>query len=272
MTASVIAGRGIVTPQGVVLDLEAAGIGYRGAARLIDALGFLVLVGIGVTLSETILPSGSLINIALLILFLVLLFFYPAVSETYWRGRTVGKAAFGLRVVTLEAGPIGFREAMIRSLFQLVDFGTFGVAALLSGMLTDRSQRLGDLAAGTFVVREPKSLAHIPPVPFTPPMGMEQKVADLDVSKLRPEQERIIRSFLLRVGQLSRDARVDLGTRLAATTADRLGHTVAEWPDHEVYLAGVMAARQMREGDLATLALKDETATSGRRWRRGGGG
>jgi len=271
MTASVVAGRGIVTPQGVVLDLEAAGIGYRGAARLIDAFGFIVLAIGGITLSETILPSGSLINIALLIMFLVLLFFYPAIAETFWRGRTVGKAALGLRVVTLEAGPIGFREAMIRSLFQLVDFGTVGVGALLTGMLTDRSQRLGDLAAGTFVVREPKSVAHVPPVPFTPPMGLELKVADLDVSRLRPEQERIIRSFLLRVGQLSRDARLDLGTRLAATTADRLGHSVAEWPDHEVYLAGVMAARQMREGDMAALALTDGEPLRRRRWRRGGG-
>jgi uncharacterized RDD family membrane protein YckC len=269
MTASVVAGRGIVTPQGVVLDLEAAGIGYRGAARLIDAFGFIVLAIGGITLSETILPSGSLINIALLIMFLVLLFFYPAISETFWRGRTVGKAVLGLRVVTLEAGPIGFREALIRSLFQLVDFGTFGVAALLSGMTTDRSQRIGDVAAGTFVVREPKSLAHVPPVPFTPPMGFEGNVAELDVARLRPEQERLIRSFLLRVGQLSRDARIDLGTRMAQTTADRLGHELARWPDPETYLVGVMAARQMREGGLARLALTDETAPRRRRWRRG---
>jgi uncharacterized RDD family membrane protein YckC len=269
VTASVVAGRGIVTPQGVVLDLEAAGIGYRGASRAIDTAGFIVLTIAGLLLSEALLPSGSSVNIVLLLLLLFLLFFYPAISETFWRGRTVGKAVLGLRVVTLEAGPIGFREALIRSLFQLVDFGTFGVAALLSGMTTDRSQRIGDVAAGTFVVREPKSLAHVPPVPFTPPMGFEGNVAELDVSRLRPEQERLIRSFLLRVGQLSRDARIDLGTRMAQTTADRLGHELARWPDPETYLVGVMAARQMREGGLARLALTDETAPRRRRWRRG---
>ncbi len=264
MTATVVAGRGIVTPQGVVLDLETAGVGHRAVARAVD-LALLLVLGGGVTLLASLLPSTPAVVIQLVAA--VLLFFgYPIIAETFWRGRTVGKSALGLRVVTLEAGPVGFREALIRSLFQIPDIGTLGVAALLSGMITDRSQRLGDLAAGTFVIRDARSVAHVPAVPFTPPMGTEAMVASLDVSPLRPEQERVIRSFLLRVGDLSGPARAHLATRLASLTARRLGHDPAAVGDPETYLVAVMAARQLREGGLAELAM--DRPTRKRRFRR----
>jgi len=253
VTAIVDARRGIVTPQGVVLDLETAGVGHRGAARLIDLAVLLALAG-GITQLADYLP-GTAAVVVQLVAFLLLFFGYPVVAETYYRGRTIGKAALGLRVVTLEAGPIGFREAMIRSLFQLVDIGTLGIGALLSGMVSARSQRLGDVAAGTFVIRDPRSVAHVPAVPFTPPMGTEAMVASLDVRRLTPEQERIIRSFLLRVGELSVAARVDLGRRIAEGTARRLSHDPAHIGDPETYLVSVMAARQLREGGLAELAM-----------------
>lgn len=254
MTATVIAGRGIVTPQGVVLDLETAGIGHRGLARFID-IAVLVAVGsiIGVVGS---FMGGTAGLVFQLIAFFLLIFGYPVVAETFFRGRTIGKAAVGIRVVTLEAGPIGFREAIIRSLFQLLDLlVSFGAVALLCGMLTPRSQRVGDLAAGTFVIRDPKSLPHVPAVPFTPPMGTEELVASLDVSKLRPDQERLIRSFLLRVGELSHASRIDLGIRLADSTAQALGRPDRLGLPPEPFLVAVMAARQLREGGLAELAM-----------------
>ena len=265
MTAVIDARRGIVTPQGVVLDLETAGVGHRGAARLID-LTVLVALGAGVTQVADFLP-GTAAVVLQLASFLVLFFGYPVIAETFYRGRTIGKAALGLRAVTLEAGPIGFREAMIRSLFQLVDIGTLGIGALLSGMVSPRSQRIGDIAAGTFVIRDPRSVAHVPAVPFTPPMGTEAMVASLDVRRLRPEQERVIRSYLLRVGELSVPARVDLGRRIAEGTARRLGHDPAHLGDDETYLVAVMAARQLREGGLAELAL--DRPQRKRRFRRG---
>ena len=80
---------------------------------------------------------------------------YPALCETFWNGKTVGKAALGLRVRTTEGAPIRFRHAAIRAALGLVDFFvTYGLAATLSVLLTKDSQRLGDLAAGTLVLRE----------------------------------------------------------------------------------------------------------------------
>ncbi len=255
MTAVVSAGRGIVTPQGVVLDLEVAGVGHRGVARLLDIGVVAVALVVASALLGFLPATGELVG-QLVVGFLVI-FGYPIVAETFFRGRTVGKWAMGLRTVTLEAGPIGFREAFIRSLFQLVDlFVSFGSVAIISVMFTDRSQRLGDFAAGTFVIVDPRAVRHTPAVPFTPPMGAEQIVAEMDVAKLRPDQERLIRSYLLRTGELSADARNELGPTLAATVSNHLGHAGTLGLLPEPYLVAVLAARQLRTGGLAELAIE----------------
>lgn len=259
MTSTVNAGRGVVTPQGVILDLEAAGVGYRGLARVVDIA---VLFGIGALVFGLISLVGSASATTGLVLQLIagflLIFGYPIVGETFFRGRTIGKWATGLRVLTLEAGPIGFREAFIRSIFQIIDvLASFGAVALLTSIASRRSQRLGDLAAGTFVVRDPGSVAHIPAVPFTPPMGTEAIVAQMDVSRLKPDQERVIRSFLLRVHNLSHPARINLGNQMAQNVAQTLGHDPMLFGlPAEPYLVAVMAAHQAREGGLAQLAIE----------------
>lgn len=259
MTAIVHSGRGVVTPQGVVLDLEPAGIGHRGIARFLDVLVvFLAILVMAVFtgLSGRVIGETA-VSVLQRVLGFVIIFFYPIIAETYFRGRTVGKAAVGLRVVTLEAGPIGFREAFIRSLFQLVDFVlTFGALAILTGMFTRRSQRLGDIAAGVFVIVDPRAAAHLPAIPFTPPMGTEHIVADMDVRRLTPKQERLIRSFLLRVGDLSADARSSLAAQIASATANHLGHDDMLGLAPEPYMVTVLAARQLREGGLAQLAIE----------------
>lgn len=244
-----------MTPQGVVLDLEVAGVGHRGAARLLDIAVVMVVLGGGVAFLD--LFGGTVALVGQLILGFLTIFGYPVVSETFFRGRTVGKWAMGLRTVTLEAGPIGFREAFIRSLFQIVDIiASFGSIAIVSVMFTDRSQRLGDFAAGTFVIVDPRAVRHTPVVPFTPPMGAEQIVAEMDVAKLRPDQERLIRSFLLRSRELSGEARSEIGPRLAASVSDHLGHQSTFGLMAEPYLVAVLAARQLRDGGLAELAIE----------------
>jgi len=256
MTATVNAGRGIVTPQGVVLDLETAGVGYRGLARFLD-IGVIGVAGGIMSGLAQLLPATPGLVVQLVAGFLII-FGYPLVSETFFRGRTIGKLAAGLRVVTLEAGPIGFREAFIRSIFQIIDIlASLGAVALVAGMTSQRSQRLGDLAAGTFVIRDPRAAPFVPAIPFTPPMGTEEIVNTMDVSKLRPEQERVIRSFLLRVMTLSQAARIDLGQRLSSNVARTLGHAPNRFGlAPEPYLVAVMAAHQARMGGLAELAIK----------------
>lgn len=259
MTAAPITGRGIVTPQGLVLDLESAGLGYRTVARLIDIVVALTLLSAISVLASLLGETAEVVTVV--VSGFVVIFVIPAVAETWFRGRTFGKFALGLRVVTLEAGPIGFREAAIRSLFQLVDIiSSFGVAAAWCVTVTERSQTIGDMVAGTFVVRDPRSRAHVPAVPFTPPIGFEGLVQEMDVRGLTPDTELLIRSYLLRSNELHQDAAAELAFRIQSVAATELGHDPRPFVHPNIYLASVLAAHQMRSGGLVALALAGEQA------------
>jgi uncharacterized RDD family membrane protein YckC len=99
--------RGVVTPEAVLLDLDTATVGSRAVAYLLD----LAVLGIGYTalgIATAILGGGGFVPGWVGITLLLLLVFawqfgYPIGFETLWRGRTPGKAAMGLRVVTTEA-------------------------------------------------------------------------------------------------------------------------------------------------------------------------
>src|SRR5690349_23802341 len=109
-------------------------------------------VGTGLSGGEE--PSAAAVILSVIATFAVLVG-YPVVCETFWNGQTVGKMALGLRVRTREGTPVRFRHAVIRASLGLVEFYmTFGVVAVLSILFTRDHQRLGDLAAGTVVMRE----------------------------------------------------------------------------------------------------------------------
>ncbi|MET0803170.1 MAG: RDD family protein, partial [Acidimicrobiales bacterium] len=172
----------IVTPEAVRLEFAPAGVATRMLGLFIDLaiqLGALLALGLVVGLTT----SGGVSETAAVILTLVGLFViilgYPVVCETLWNGRTVGKAALGLRVRTKEGAPIRFRHAAIRGALGLVDFWiTLGAAATISVLVTRDSQRLGDLAAGTLVLRE-RTAASLTSSAFAfyPPPGWEAYAA-----------------------------------------------------------------------------------------------
>ncbi|MEA2844187.1 MAG: hypothetical protein QOJ69_1858 [Actinomycetota bacterium] len=215
----------VVTSEAVPLDLRLAGLGSRFLGLIIDwtiqfaALFALLMASIGLT-------GGSLggVGIAILILlsFLIILG-YPVALETLWRGRTVGKAALGLRVVTTEGGPITFRHAAIRTALGIVDFPlTSGAAAVISVLATRRNQRLGDLAAGTLVLRERTGLPQPVATTFAVPAGLESYAASLDVSSLTAEDYRAVRALVLRAPNLSPPVRYQLALELADALSSRV--------------------------------------------------
>ena len=138
----------MVTPEAVALEFTTANVGSRILAFVIDAAIVTVVSFLGIlplALTDATLPDWLVASI-LVILIPGWYFGYFTVSETLWRGRTVGKAALGLRVVTKEGGPVRFRHAAIRTLLGLVDFGIgSGFFAILLILLTRDNQRLGDL-------------------------------------------------------------------------------------------------------------------------------
>jgi uncharacterized RDD family membrane protein YckC len=239
---------GIVTPEAVILEFETAGVGSRLIATVVDLAIRGALFGVlvvGTTVIGTAVPQIGVAGL-FVALFLVV-FGYPIAFETLWRGRTPGKAAMGLRVVTVEGSPVGFRHVAVRALLGLVDFVlTGGGAAVLSVLITRRNQRLGDLVAGTLVIRERTGAAQPTAVTFWVPTGYESYTASLDVSGLTTLDYSAVRSFLLRAGSLDPGVRQHLAVQIATPLLGRLRHTPPPWVGPEALLACVAAAYQHR--------------------------
>lgn len=242
---------GIVTPEAVLLEFDSAGAASRVIAELIDlsAMGMALialLFGMGV-LDQFGSLGSTLTAIVMIVMIFGIFVGYPIAIETLWNGRTLGKAAMGLRVVTQEGGPIRFRHAAIRGIFGLVEIYVLtGTVAVLAILFSKRSQRIGDMVAGTIVVSERTVGGSPRAMSFRPPWGYEPYAASLDVSALTPDQYGIIRSFLLRVNELTPQARAGTAYRLANPVAIRMRHQPPPTVTPEAFLLCVAAAYQLR--------------------------
>ncbi|HKP99486.1 MAG TPA: RDD family protein [Actinomycetes bacterium] len=254
MTNSQLESARMVTPEAVALEFRTANLGSRILAYLIDMV--VVVVGILAGLfavallgqaSDVVVPDWVALTIVLVLLPAWWLGYFIA-FETLWRGRTLGKAALGLRVVTKEGAPIRFRHAAIRGLLGLVDFLILGgFLAVVFILFTRDNQRLGDLVAGTLVLRERSALAAPAPVSFTPPPGLEHYTATLDPSGVGNEEYQAVRTFLLRAPSLSPGPRSALALQLANPLAARLRPPPPPGISPELYLQCVAAAYQQRQ-------------------------
>lgn len=246
---------GIVTPEAVVLEFRAAGLATRSLAKVVDQLltGFAALIVVLIAAFAGEFSGSEVLTIVIFAVgFFVLLVLAPALCETFWNGLTPGKAMLGLRVVTIDGGPIAFRHALIRAVLQLIEIPS-GIAVFVA-VGNPRSQRLGDLAAGTFVINERAASSLTVPTHFVPPPGLEGYCAQLDVSRVSSEQFLLIRNFLLRVTELEAGARYALALRLATSVSDRCSPPPPTGVPPEIYLIGICAAVQERHGGMVTQA------------------
>ncbi len=242
----------LVGGEAVAVDLRVARIGSRAVAAIIDftiqliALAFLngVVLAIG-------LDVAAQRAVAILILVLVLIG-YPVGMEAAWGGRTLGKAAMGLRAARDDGGPLRFRHALMRGLIGLFVEKpgiTLGLGAIVSSLFSTRGKRLGDLAAGTVVlqVRLPTTGAYVPPMP--PPLaGWAQA---LDLSRLPDGLALQGRQFLARAPQLTDEARERLGASLVAAVMGVVGPPPPPGTPGWAYLSAVLAERRRREEQRA---------------------
>ena len=228
----------VITPEAVVLDLRTASVASRGLARVLDLA--VALLAAGVISTPFALLGPTVQGAVSIVLGVFAIFGYPVVLESLWRGRTIGKVALGLRVVTADGGPIGARQAIVRSVLLPIDL----VAGVESILLSPRDRRIGDVLAGTIVRREARSGGSTLPIWFRPPWGLEAFAATLDPAGLRAPEVLVIRSFLLRFGDLTPTSRLPAGAALAGPIAQRLGHRVPPGLAPELYLQCLLAARQ----------------------------
>ncbi len=250
--ASRDANAGIVTPDAVVLELETAGFASRILAALID-LAAMAAIYLGALTVVAIAASGlddsTAQTIAIMLVF-ALIFAYPIAFETLMRGRTPGKAAVRLRAVTAHGAPIGIREATLRSMGGVVDklLPPGGITGALFVLGTPRHQRVGDLIAGTIVIRDPRQYQPAPALWFPVPYGLEGYAAMLDPTAITVEQYTVVRSFLTRVNTLAPHVRLAIAADLADRLARAIHHERHPNVAPEAFLLCVMARYQRRAG------------------------
>lgn len=211
----------IQTAQNVPLALEPASLGERILATVVDVLvvvaylALVVVVGFGALgLPDT--PAVVVAVVGLPVLLYHLLF------EVFLDGRTPGKLALKTQVARVDGATPTLGQYLLRWLLRLVDVTlSSGAVALISVAVTARSQRLGDLAAGTTVVRRRprvrlgEVLYPMAPEGHEPEFPEAERLSDADV--------RTLRAVLVRLRGRKRDARsADLARRAKAAVEAKL--------------------------------------------------
>jgi uncharacterized RDD family membrane protein YckC len=237
----------VVTGDAVVLDVRVAQLPVRAVSALIDiaviAVGYLISLMLwAATLSQFDEAMGAAIMVIYTVLVLV---GYPLIFETATRGRTLGKMAMGLRVVSDDGGPERFRQALFRALSSVVEFWMLvGSPAVICSMLSPKGKRIGDVFAGTMVISE-RGPALGPP-PMMPP-HLAWWAASLQLSRLGAEQAEVARQFLSRAKQLDPQVRDQMAYLIAGDVMRRVAPPPPPGTPPHLALAAVLAERHRRE-------------------------
>jgi uncharacterized RDD family membrane protein YckC len=248
----------IVTGEAVPLEIRVAGLGSRALALLVDLAAQLLLYVVlwamaimGLAMLDGVgLVDGALVIAVSIVVAAVVLVGYPTAMLAMTAGRTLGKMALGQRVVRDDGGPISLRHAATRSVV--------GVAVEFPGLLlpggwiisiasmfgSHLHKRVGDHAAGTFVIHE-RNLQSWGWVPAMPP-DLAGWAATLDLAGLDDNLALATRHFLSRNWQLREPARTELGLLLARQVAEAIQLPPPPGTPGWAYLAAVHAERHSR--------------------------
>lgn len=237
----------VVTGDAVVLDVDVAQLPVRALAILID----LIVMGVGYVIGLLLWGAASTryddaLSAAIMVIFTVAVVVgYPVAIETATRGRSLGKMALGLRVVSDDGSPERFRQALIRALAGVVEIWMlFGGPAVIASLLSTKGKRLGDMFAGTVVIsqRGPKA----PGTPTMPP-ELQWWAASAELSGLGPQQTEMARQFLARAPELDPQIRADMADRIGTEVISRISPPPPPGTPAELALAAVLAERHRRE-------------------------
>jgi uncharacterized RDD family membrane protein YckC len=248
------------TPEQIDLQYDLAGLGSRFMALAIDSLiqfgvmlALAAVFGLGAALLASMLRDVigrystlfAVVGIALvLLLIFAVTWGYFIFFELVWNGQTPGKRAVGIRVLTTRGEPVTLVHALVRNLLRLVDaLPTGNMIGIIMILATPRSQRLGDLAAGTIVVRERHAELPRPLPPLDPSLALPPSLA----AAFTGADILLARDYLRRMPSLLPARRAALSAQIAATLRARLAVAGQPLPpsirdDHQL-LAAVAALR-----------------------------
>lgn len=243
-----------ITGEAVVVSLPYAGLAMRVFSGLIDVVvEILLAVGFGWLLSRVAngLDEALLASFSLLIGVFCLVVF-PSVCESL-TGRTVGKKLTGLRTVRSDGAPADPRRVVTRHLIGVVEIWvSSGAIALITGMMTEPTRRLGDIAAGTYVARDRVNL-ELPPPPAMPP-GLAAWARSADMARLPDDLAALIRATLAQAGDFTGASAHRIDEMLVARARPYVSPPPPQGTPPRAYLHAVMAERRRRETARLTAA------------------
>jgi uncharacterized RDD family membrane protein YckC len=229
----------VATGESVAFSYELAGLGSRFLAVFVDlTIQILVLVGtilifawIGSAFGSRTPKSppqiqkfaGAIVEAVLYFAIFMLFFGYFILFEWLWEGRTPGKRLLGIRVVRDGGFTVDLMSSMIRNVVRIVEaaLGFYTISAI-SALLSPLNRRLGDLAAGTLVVRDQR-YERARSLPFS-----DSTREDPVVREVGPRERELIRQYAERRASLGVESRL----RLAATIAAGVRPKLAASYDH----------------------------------------
>jgi len=207
----------VTTPERVSFQYQVAGIGTRAIAQILDLL---ILLGVLIAVYYVATAAGQLGSevvgylVAVLGTFVVVFGYFWA-CEAFWSGQTVGKKVFRLRAVGDRGEPMTFAQAGIRNVVRLVDFLPYGYGVgMVTLFLNGKGKRLGDLAAGTVVVKDSDYVwlwqlasgrpPQAPPqsAPASRPVFAPATPTELFLRRLDPELRRFVAAYARRRPEL----------------------------------------------------------------------
>lgn len=259
----------VVTGEAVALELRPASFATRALALALDLL-VMAAVWLGLFFLLGLLPAADAAGTAAVGVVATVVVFVglPVTVETLTRGRSLGKLAAGLRVVRDDGGPIRLRHALVRGLLAVVEiFLTLGSVALITSLLNPRGKRLGDLLAGTFVLRERGGAALVPLPPMPPELAGWAVAAD--IAGVPDALAARARRFLAGAWAMHPGSRQELGGELAAQLARHVAPLPAPGTPPERFVVAVLVERSRR--DLERLR-RAEDQRAAREARRAAGG
>ena len=225
----------IKTPEGIIFSILLAGPITRFLAWTIDfAVIFAASSFVGAVLGIFGIVSIDFAHALSILAYFLISIGYGILAEWYWRGQTIGKRLLKLRVMDVHGLRLQFSQIMIRNLMRFVDslpglYALGGVACVLS----KRAQRLGDVAANTIVVRNPKivhpDLKQLVSDKYNSLRDYPHLVARLR-QKVTPQDAGIALQSLLRRDSLQSRARVGLFEQIASHF-----RSIVEFPEYATY-------------------------------------
>ena len=242
----------VITGEAVVIDVPFARFPSRALALMIDiAIQLVLLFGLGgVALAAGAgggLDAAAVAAISLTVSVLIIVG-YPTLFETLSRGRSLGKLALGLRVVSDDGGPERFRQALMRALAAVLEIWlTLGFLALVTSLLSSGGKRLGDIFAGTFVITErlPGRRGTTAPMSALPP-ALAVWAATAELSGLTDATAETARQYLSRYYDFTPATRDEFGRRIAAAVAAQVTPPPPGGTSPPDYLSAVLAERRER--------------------------